>query len=273
MPARRRQASRFEGLGAERVNTSAVVVLGEAEHAPHGSEGVFGEVAQMRTLRTRSRDILFAPDIGKRSRLRMSSTKTASARSRELIQLLAQAINSAQSGYEVWYTLAGKDKGYSLYSAELQDYQYRDFFDSAINAHYKVVFIDISRLFDTDKREPSFHKLKKSLNRDGFDDIVDRIGCTISAHKDLIMKIKGNRNKRVAHYDTTWTEERVLEEYGIIPNEIRSLLEAFNELLVETYKDVVSPNTAYPFARLGRFEQATFQLLHTLKSAPGDQGR
>ena len=202
----------------------------------------------------------------------MLSTKTASTQSRELIQMLAEAMNSAQSGYEVWFTLAGKDKGYKEYSAELQDYQYCDFFHSAINAHFKVMFIDISRLFDSDKREPSFHKLKQSLKQDGYDDNVDRIECAISAHKDLIKKIKGNRDKRVAHHDTTWTEERMLEEYGVIPNEIRSLLEAFNELLRVIYKDVVSPNTAYPFARLGRFEQATFQLLHTLKSGHGSQG-
>ena len=87
------------------------------------------------------------------------------------------------------------------------------------------------------------------------------------------MRIKGNRNKRVAHYDTTWTEERVLEQYGIIPNDIRPLLEAFNELLRVIYKDVVSPNTAYPFACLGSFEQATSQLLHTLKAASDNQRR
>ena len=200
----------------------------------------------------------------------MSSTKTKATQSRELIHSLAEAMNSAQAGYEVWYTLAGKDKGYEQYSAVLQNYYYRDFFNSVLNSHFKAMFIDISRLFEPNERASSFNGLKILLKDEGYDDIVDRIECAISLHKDLIKRIKGNRNKRIAHYVTTWTEEKVRREYGVSPNEIKSLLEAFNKLLVVIYKDVVSPNTAYPIARLGRFEEATFRLLHVLKVTRGE---
>ena len=74
----------------------------------------------------------------------VASRKSTSLRTRDLIQRLAEGISSAQAGYEVWFTLAGKDKAYEQYSAELQDYQYRDFFDSVLNAHFKVMFILIT---------------------------------------------------------------------------------------------------------------------------------
>ena len=197
----------------------------------------------------------------------MSSTKTVSTQSWELIQRLAETMNSAQASYEVWYTLAGKDKGYEQYSAVLQDHLFRDFFDSILNAHFKVMFIDISCLFEPHERASSFYGLKKSLKDDGYDDVANRIESAISLHKDLITRIKGNRDKRIAHYVTTWSEERMLREFGVTPNEIRSLLETFNELLRMIYKKVVSPDIAYPIASLDRFEEATLRLLHTLKAA------
>ena len=203
--------------------------------------------------------------------LGMSSTKTTSTQSRELIQRLAEAMNSAQASYEVWYTLAGKDKGYEQYSAVLRDSQFRDFFESVLNANFKVMFIDISCLFDSDKRASSFHQLKTSLKKDGYDDFRDRIESEMSSHEKLIKKIKANRDKRIAHHDATPTEENMLKEYGVTPNEIRWLLETFNGLLIAIYKDVVSLNTAYPIARIDRFEDATFQLLLALKRARENQ--
>ena len=179
-------------------------------------------------------------------------------------------MNSAQADYEVWYTLAGKDKGYEKYSAVLQDNLFRDFFDSVLNAHFKVMFIDIACLFEPHERASSFYGLKKLLRDDGYHDVADRIECAISSHKDLIERIKGNRDKRIAHHVATWSEEQMLKKFGVTPNEIRSLLEAFNELLKMIYKDVVSPNTAYPIARLDRFEEATIRLLQILKAARGE---
>lgn len=201
----------------------------------------------------------------------MSSTKITSSQTRELIQRLAETMNSAQASHEVWYTLAAKDKGYEKYSTVLQDSKFRDFFDSVRNAHFKVMFIDISCLFDSGKRASSFHRLKTSLKKDGYDDFIDRIDNKMSSHEMLIKRIKANRDKRVAHHDITPTEENMLKQYGVTPNEIKSLLETFNELLIAIYKDVVSPDTAYPIASIDRFENATFQLLHVLKGFRGNQ--
>ncbi len=198
----------------------------------------------------------------------MSSTKAAATEIRELIHTLVEIMNSAQGAYEVWYTLAGEDKGYEYYSAELQG-KYSDFFQSVRNAHFKVMFTDIACLFDCDDRAPSssFHKLEKSLRKDGYDDIAKRIKCAISSHTCLINRIRGFRNKRIAHHNPSWAEKRILKEYGVTPNKIKSLLETFNELLVVAYKDVVGSDTAYPIVRPGRLEEATFRLLRDLKGA------
>ena len=64
----------------------------------------------------------------------------------------------------------------------------------------------------------------------------------------------------------TLTEGRVYKEFGVSPNEVVSLLDAFNELLKAIYKAVVSSDTAYPIARQGRFEDATFRLLYVIKN-------
>ena len=176
-------------------------------------------------------------------------------------------MNSAQGAYEVWYTLTGKDKGWEQYSAELQG-KYSDFFRLVCNAQFKVMFIDIACLFDCDSRTPSFHTLKKLLRNGGYDDTAQRIECAVSSHKHLIDSIReGYRNKRIAHHDTTCTEEQLLEKSGVTPNEIKSLLKTFNKLLKGAYGDVSLSNGFYPIASLDRFERATFQLLRDLESA------
>ena len=58
----------------------------------------------------------------------MSLTKSVLPRTRDVIQRLASGVSSAQAGYEVWFTLLGKDKAYEQYSKELRDHLYRDFF-------------------------------------------------------------------------------------------------------------------------------------------------
>ena len=64
----------------------------------------------------------------------------------------------------------------------------------------------------------------------------------------------------------TLTEGRVYKEFGVTPNEVGSLLDAFNELLKAIYKAAVSRDTAYPIARPGSFEDATFRLLYVIKN-------
>lgn len=196
----------------------------------------------------------------------MSSTRSGSRRTGELIQRLAEGVSSAQAGYEVWFTLAGKDKAYDEYSKELQDYLYRDFFDSVVDAHLKMMFIEIACLFDGSRYASSFSKLRAALAADGRDELAARIDREMSTHGDLIERIKGIRNKLVAHHDMTWTEQRVYGEYGVVPNAVGAMLNGFNDLIKAIYKAVVSPDTAYPVARPGRFEESTFRLLHVIRT-------
>ena len=62
------------------------------------------------------------------------------------------------------------------------------------------------------------------------------------------------------------------KKFGVTPNEVGSLLDAFNELLnfnellKAIYKAAVSRDTAYPIARPGSFEDATFRLLYVIKN-------
>ena len=189
-----------------------------------------------------------------------------SPRTKNLIQRLALGVSSAQAGYEVWFTLLGKGKAYEQYSEELRDHLYRDFFDSVIDAHLKLMFVEIACLFDCSKDGSSFYKLKEALRKEARGNLADRLDCELSSHRDLIERIRGIRNKLVAHHDMTWTQERVYEEYGVSPNEVGTLLNAFNEFTKTIYKCVISADTAYPIARPGRFEDAAIRLLSVVRN-------
>ena len=196
----------------------------------------------------------------------MPSTNSISNETRNFVHQLAEGVNSAQAGYEIWFTLVGKDKASKEYSKEMEDYLYRDFFEAIVSGQYRLMFIEIACLFDSDNRAYSFWRLKELLDKEARNDIIDLIDYKLSPYRKLIKNITGIRNKSIAHHDRTWDEKRLYKEYAITPNDVRSLLNTCNELMKSIYSKLIYSGGSYPVARLGRFEDATYALLATIRN-------
>ena len=111
-----------------------------------------------------------------------------------------------------------------------------------------------------------FFRLKKLLAKETRNDIVDLIDHKLHPYRELIKNITGIRNKGIAHHDKDWSEERLYEEFAIIPNDVCSLLEACNDLMKSIYSKLIYSGGSYPIARMGRFEDATYALLAAIRS-------
>ena len=196
----------------------------------------------------------------------MPSTNNISNKTRDLIYQLAEGVNSAQAGYEIWFTLVGKDKALKEYFNEINDYRYRDFFDTIISGQFRVMSIEIACLFDPDRRAYSFCRLKELLVKEEKYEIADLINDELDPYRELIKNITEIRNKSIAHHDKNWTEEQLYKEYAFIPNDVCLLLKACNDLIKSIYSKLIYSGGSYPVARIGRFEDATYALLAAIRN-------
>ena len=179
---------------------------------------------------------------------------------------MALSINFARASYEIWFSMVGKGKACEEFSSEIHDHRYRDFFCATIAAHRNIVFIEIACLFDPDERAASFFKLKRFLSALDRDPDAQSIDGELAPYLELIENIREVRNKGVAHHDVDWPEQRFFKEDAIVPDDIGRLLDCCNGLIKRQFSELIRTGVAYPVARLGRFEDATYALLDVIRN-------
>lgn len=194
----------------------------------------------------------------------MSSKADNETELEELVYRMARSINLARASYEIWFSIVGKGKAGEEFSSEIHDYRYRDFFDATVAAHRNIMFVEIASLFDPDSRAPSFFNLKKTLSVPDRDLDVHLIDGDLEPYRELIENVREVRNKGAAHHDIDWPEQRLFQEYAIVPNDVGRLLDCCNGLIERQFSETIRLGVAYPVARPGRFEDATYALLDVI---------
>ena len=127
-----------------------------------------------------------------------------------------------------------------------------------------IMFIEAVCLFDPDGRAPSFCKLKKFLTALDRDLDVRSIDTALAPYLELIDNVRNVRNKGAAHHDIGWSEQRLFEEYAIVPDDMGHLLDCCNGLIKRQFSGLIPAGVAYPVARRGRFEDASHALLDAI---------
>jgi hypothetical protein len=183
---------------------------------------------------------------------------------RKLLERIADSINAAQAHYQIWFTLRGQGKALPEYYDDMDDYRYVDFFHASNAGHYKLMFIELGCLFDTDTRAASMRNLKTKLAHAGLDELVSKIDITLKDYRQLVSNILTIRSTLIAHKEIDALSDEVHTKNGIIPNEVGKLIgvccSLVNELNEKLFHDQ-QPLTG----ETDRFERATFELLEVLK--------
>lgn len=183
---------------------------------------------------------------------------------RTLLTRMADSANAARAHYQIWFTLRGKGKALPEYYQDMNDYRYVDFFHANNAGHYKLLFIELGCLFDTDTRAASMRNLKQALIHSNRADIVKRIDVALQAYSDLVSGVLTVRSKLIAHKEIGSISENVHAQIGIIPDEVGKLIDVSCILINNIYEELFG--VMQPIAGVtNRYEKATYELLKVLR--------
>lgn len=183
---------------------------------------------------------------------------------RELLSRMADSVNAARAHYQIWFTLRGEGKALPEYHQDMSDFRYVDFFHASNAGHYKLMFIELGCLFDTDSRAASMRNLKIALMACNRQDMASRIDDALSGYKELVSGVLTVRSKLIAHKDIGAKSEEVHAQSKIVPNETGRLIDVCSELISEVSGELFGEEHTLA-AVTDRFERATFELLKVLR--------
>ncbi len=183
-----------------------------------------------------------------------------------LLRRMADSANAAQAHYQIWFTLRGDGKALPGHLDDMNDYRYVDFFHANNAGHYKLMYIELGCLFDTDSRSASFRNLKTSLKERGYDLIIEKIDNALSKYKQLVSSILTIRSKLIAHKEIGAESEDIHKNNGIIPNQVKQLLSSICSLINEIDSELFGNNGVLLASKSDRYERATFSLLEVLRN-------
>jgi hypothetical protein len=185
---------------------------------------------------------------------------------RDLLNRIADSANAAQAHYQIWFTLRGNGKALPSYYNDMNDHRYVDFFHASNSGNYKLMFLELGCLFDTDTRAASFRNLKEALKKEGRHDLIERINTKLSPFSKLVSSALTIRSKLIAHKEVGAESEHVHSINGVVPNEIGQLLNIASSLINEIDVELFGNTGCLMATTTDRFERATFEMLEVLRN-------
>lgn len=183
-----------------------------------------------------------------------------------LLRRVAESVTAAQANYQVWFTLKGEGKALPEYYNDMNDGAYVDFFHVINAGTYKLMFIELGCLFDTDDRSSSIRNLKKSLREIGRDDLATKLELGLKDFSHLVSNILTIRSKLMAHKELGCLSEDVHATNEVIPDGIGHLIRKCAVLVNEINSEIFDMSGILMCSvETMRYENATFNMLQTLQ--------
>jgi hypothetical protein len=182
-----------------------------------------------------------------------------------LLIRMSDSANAAQAYYQIWFTLRGQGKAIPEYYDDMNDYRYVDFFHAINSGNYKLIFLELGCIFDSDTRTASFRNLKTALAAEGHNDIVNDINCALAPFSALVASAITIRAKLIAHKEIGAFSTEVHQSNSVIPNEIGNLINVSCNLINDINIRLFGTRSCLLATTTDRFERATFQMLEVLR--------
>jgi hypothetical protein len=135
---------------------------------------------------------------------------------------LRKIILDGISYYIVWQKLdAEYSKSLSLFPSKGFWWQYRGFFAPTRNALLWSALVQLSKAYDSDPRCVSLNNLAVKARNDpsfapyGTQDSLEEIQVRILNNREILLKLRQYRNKRLVHYDSTQMENIMIPVYKV----------------------------------------------------------
>lgn len=178
-----------------------------------------------------------------------------------LFHLIEEA-TAATTHFQVWWAL--RQRALPEFYDTMNDPEYVEFFHASNSAHYKLIFVALGKVFDTDTRAAGVAQLKVALKAQGMSAVVEAIEAEMAPFRTHVERTLTIRNRSLVHNEYAATRKDVYEENAITPNEIRDLISATAEM-INGVAAALGQSFRVPSSR--RFEDATLNMLTRLRGS------
>jgi hypothetical protein len=186
------------------------------------------------------------------------------ASSQVTLERLIEEANVAEAHFQTWWAL--RNRALPEFYEVMNESSVREFFIASATGHFKLIFVALGKIFDSDTRAASVRTLRLELEKDGHGQIAVELGQALAASTEVIEKILAIRNRSVVHNESSIPRDKVYELHGVSANEIRAAIDALGTAL-----NNVAQALRYP-ARVSvsnSFEEATLTMLRMLPRRTG----
>lgn len=177
---------------------------------------------------------------------------------RDALRRIRTEANAARAFFYTWDALNRARGDQGLRDAMNKDFR-PDFFRSTMVAHFRMIFVSVGTIYDSDNRGKSLtvDYLIKTLDK------TDGAGLSVlrARHEHVIQGMRRIRNKAIAHNDPESVDD-VFKQASITPNQIRVLIDETCDAL-----DVICTRPEYDFNRIAggsRHTRAVASILDVL---------
>ena len=177
----------------------------------------------------------------------------------EIIRRMADALNAARASFQVWKSLRSSEPRSKRLRCQLNVPGFVDFIHAANSAHYKIIFLELGCLFDSDPRSASIRRLKEELELAHLQHLVQLVDDKLSSRSEIVKGIHLIRSRLIAHRDVGAQSDEIHKQAKIAPDMLDTLIKELTELLNEIAKELkVQPNPIVSIT--DRFADATYEL-------------
>lgn len=178
----------------------------------------------------------------------------------KILDHLIEEANAARAYFQVWWAL--RNLALPEFYDTMNDSKLVQFFHASNSGHYKLIFVALSKIYDSDTRSAGIAELKNTLRAEGRDDVADKLEADLAAVTSHVQRILGIRNRTVLHNEHSIDRAKVYEINGIKTDEIWDLIDKTSEAI-----NSVAHALRHPFrVSVSRpYETATLAMLEQLR--------
>jgi hypothetical protein len=182
----------------------------------------------------------------------------------KILDHLVEETNAARASFQVWWAL--RNHALPEFFDTMNDSKLIQFFHASNSGHYKLIFVALGKIYDSDTRSAGVAELKNALRADGRHDLADTIEKDLAAVNSHVQRILGIRNQTVLHNEQAIERTKIYEINGITPDEIWELIDTTSKTI-----NSVANALGHPFlvSASRPYETATLTMLEQLRRGGG----
>lgn len=181
--------------------------------------------------------------------------------SQEILHSLIEEANAAKAHYQVWWAL--RNLALPDFYSTMNNEKIRLFFHASNSGSYKLIFVALGKIFDTDTRASGLRSLKAALRLEGHSAVARSLETQLDAVAPLITRIMSLRNRTIIHNENNLSRQQAyMLNGGITANNVRDVISAVGDAINDVADAIRCPIRV----TVGNgFERATLAMLDKLR--------